>query len=273
MPPGARVAVEDVLGLGGAAAGDPAGNVTQVEPAQRGGVEVGAQVVGGLGGPERAVLDAALADRLGERVGAADRGRRVLAAVQRIPAERRRHVADALRIEHVDRAAAGADGGGQLEHVVLGRGGDDRPGVVEDDRRQPSGLACSRRALHDRVLFDREPKLVPVVRAADQDGVRRGGSESAFPERQSWAGASAAAQGGQLPPAQPQLDQGRVSCAGVKPQVEAEPQVADAVAGEAAVGERGQERPLDGDEQDCCGRCEDDEPCHLLASCVDARPG
>ena len=55
--------------------GDPPGDGAQVEAGEGGGVEVGAQVVAGLGGPERGVLDAVLADRLGERVGAADRGR------------------------------------------------------------------------------------------------------------------------------------------------------------------------------------------------------
>src|ERR1700683_3251966 len=43
-------------------------------------VEVVAQVVGGLGGPEGAVFDALLRHGKRERVGAADRGGRVLAA-------------------------------------------------------------------------------------------------------------------------------------------------------------------------------------------------
>lgn len=46
----------------------------RLEPGQRGGVEVGAQVVAGLGGPERAVFHALLRDRERERVSAADRG-------------------------------------------------------------------------------------------------------------------------------------------------------------------------------------------------------
>ena len=86
-----------------------------------------AQVAAGLAGPERGVLGAGHADRVREPVGAADRGGRVLAAVDRVPPERGRHAADGLRVEHVHRAGAGPDAAGQLEHVVLGRGAT-RPG-------------------------------------------------------------------------------------------------------------------------------------------------
>ena len=92
-------------------------------PGERGGVEVAAQVVRGFGGPEGGVFDAFLADGVGERVGAADRDGGVLAAVEGVPAEGGGDGADALRVEHVHRAAAGADAGGQLEHVVFGGGG------------------------------------------------------------------------------------------------------------------------------------------------------
>ena len=124
------------------AAGNPAGHGAQVHAGQRGGVEVAAQVVRGFGGPEAGVFDAFLADRAGEGVGAADRDGGVLAAVERVPAERGGDAADALGVEHVHRAAPGADAGGQLEHVVLGGGRHDRPGVVQDDPGQPAGLAA-----------------------------------------------------------------------------------------------------------------------------------
>ena len=55
------------------------------------------------------------------------------AARDRVPPERGRHAADALRVEHVHRAAARADPGGELEHVVLGGGGHDRARVVQDE--------------------------------------------------------------------------------------------------------------------------------------------
>src|SRR6266700_3311674 len=129
---GSGIAVEDFLGVGAARAGDPAGDVPQVELGEGAGVEVGAQVIGGLTGPEGGVLDAFLADRGGERVGPADRGRRILTAVQRVPPERGRHVADVLRVEDVHRAAAGPDTRRQLEHVMLGGGGDHRAWVAQD---------------------------------------------------------------------------------------------------------------------------------------------
>ena len=91
----------------------PGGDRPHVIAGQGGGVEVAAQVVAGLGGPERAVFHALLGDRERERVRAADRGRRVLAAVDRGPAERGRHPADVLRVEHVHRAAPGAHRGRQ----------------------------------------------------------------------------------------------------------------------------------------------------------------
>jgi hypothetical protein len=69
--------------------GYPGGHRPQVGAHQRGGVEVAAQVVAGLGGPERAVLDTLVGDGESERVGAADGRRRVLASVDGRPAERR----------------------------------------------------------------------------------------------------------------------------------------------------------------------------------------
>src|SRR6266704_2874961 len=126
--------------------GWPPGHVPQVEPGEGGGVEVGAQVVAGLGGPEAGVFDAGLADRVGERVRAADRDGRVLAPVEGVPPERGGDIADALGVEHVHRAARGADSGGERVDVVLGRGGQDRAGVAEDRAGEPAGLAASGRA-------------------------------------------------------------------------------------------------------------------------------
>jgi len=84
-------------------AGHPGGDRPQVILGQGGGVEVAAQVVTGLGGPEGAVLHALLRDRERERIGAADGRGWVLAPVDRGPAESGRDPADVLGIEHVHR--------------------------------------------------------------------------------------------------------------------------------------------------------------------------
>src|SRR4029077_177917 len=105
-----------------------------------GGVEVAAQVVRGLGGPEGAVFDAVLGDGERERIRAADRGGRVFAAVDRGPAEGGRDAADVLRVEHVHRAELRADGAGQRVDVRFGAGGDDRAGVAQDDIGQERRL-------------------------------------------------------------------------------------------------------------------------------------
>ena len=124
---------QDPLGDVGVGAGHPVRDRAQVVAGQGGGVEVAAQVVRGFGGPERAVLDALLGHGERERVGAADRGGRVLASRHRVPAEGGGHGADVLRVEHVHPAVLGADRGGQVVDVGLGGGGDDRAGVAQDD--------------------------------------------------------------------------------------------------------------------------------------------
>jgi hypothetical protein len=111
------------------------------------------QVIGGLGRPERAVLDALLGDGKRERVGAADRGGRVLAAVDRGPAEGGGDAADVLGVEDVDRAKTGADRGGQGVDVGLGAGGDDRAGVAQDDIGQEGRLQHPWWGHHEQVLF------------------------------------------------------------------------------------------------------------------------
>jgi hypothetical protein len=97
--------------------------VAQVQADQGGSVEVAAQVDGGFGGQERGVLDVLLVDRDGERAGAADRDGGVLAAVEGIPPEGGWVTAGALRVEHVHRAAVGADAAGHGEHIVIVGGG------------------------------------------------------------------------------------------------------------------------------------------------------
>ena len=220
--------------------------VAQVQAGERGGVEVAAQVVGGFGGPEGGVFDALLADRVGERVGAADRDRGVLAAGQRVPAEGGGDGADALGVEHVHRPALGADAGGELEHVVLGRGGQDRAGVVQDDPGQPAGLAAAGRAEDHGVLVQGQAERVPVVGAAGQDRVVGGGGEQPLSEGQARAGPAGVAEHGQPSPPPPQLDDRGQALAGVQAQAEADAQQADPVAGQAAAVE---ERPLDRDQE------------------------
>ena len=144
---------QDPLRDVGVGAGHPGGDGAQVVAGQRGGVEVAAQVVAGLGGPERAVLDALLRHGERERVGAADRGGRVLAAGDRVPAEGGGDAADVLRVEHVHPALLGADRGGQLVHVGLGGGGDDRAGVAQDDIGEERGLVGPGRGHDQQVLF------------------------------------------------------------------------------------------------------------------------
>ena len=111
---------QDPLGDVGVGAGHPGGHRAQVVLGQGRGVEVAAQVVAGLGRPERAVFDALLRDGERERIRAADRGGGVGAAVDRGPAEGGRDPADVLGVEHVDRAELGADGAGQGVDVGFG---------------------------------------------------------------------------------------------------------------------------------------------------------
>ena len=143
--------------------GYPGGHRPQVGAHQRGRVEVAAQVVAGLGGPERTVLDALVGDGESERVGAPDGRRRVLASVDRRPAERRGDPADALRVEHVQGAAACPRRGGQSEHVGLGGGGDYGAWVAQDHVGQERGLEGSRRRHQQQVLLQRDVQAVTVV--------------------------------------------------------------------------------------------------------------
>ena len=146
----------------------PRGDRAQVVVGQSSGAEVAAQVIRGFGGPERAVLDALLGHGERERVGTADRGGRVLASGDRVPAEGGGHLADVLGVEHVHPAVLGADRGGQVVDVGLGGGGDDRAGVVQDDIGQEGGLVGAGRGHDQQVLLERHPQPVPVVRPAEE---------------------------------------------------------------------------------------------------------
>src|SRR4029077_14197188 len=130
----------DPFGDVGVGAGDPGGDGAQVVVGQGSGVGVAAHEVAGFGGPEAAVLDALLRHGERERVGAADGGGGVLAAVDGVPAEGGRDAADVLRVEHVHRAELRADGAGQRVDVRFGAGGDDRAGVAQDDIGQERRL-------------------------------------------------------------------------------------------------------------------------------------
>ena len=74
---------QDPLGDVEVGAGDPGRDGAQVIAGQGGGVEVAAQVVTRLGGPEAAVFDALLGDGEGERIRPANGGGRVLTALDR----------------------------------------------------------------------------------------------------------------------------------------------------------------------------------------------
>ena len=230
---------QDPLGDVRVGAGDPGGDGAQVIAGQGGGAEVAAQVVRGLGGPEGAVLDALLGDGERERVGPADRGGRVLAAVDRGPAEGGRDAADVLGVEHVHRAELRADRAGQRVDVGFGAGGDDRAGIAQDDVGQERGLERPRRRHHQQVLFERDAQAVPVVRPAEEHRVLARVQEPVA-QRQDRADPAGAAQRREAAPAQPQAEGVGEAFAGVQPQVQPDPQVAGAVAGQVP---GGQERP------------------------------
>ena len=240
---------QDLLGHVGVGAGDPGGYRAQVLAGQGGGAEVAAQVIAGFGGPEGAVLDALLGHGERERIRAADRGGRVLASLDRGPAEGGRDAADVLRVEHVHRAELGADRAGQRVDVGLGGGGDDRAGVAQDDIGQERRLVGAGRRHHQQVLLQRDAQPVPVVGAAEEDRVLAR-VQDPVAQREGGADPGRAAQDGQPAPPQPQADDGGEALAGVQPQVQPDPQVAGAVAGQVP---GGQERPGEGrgqDEQD-----------------------
>ena len=94
---------QQILGRLGAAQRPP-GDQAHVAARDRSGAEQAAQVVRGLGGPERPVLGAGHVHRVREPIRAADRGRGIGAPGHRVPPERRRHPTDPLRIEHMHRA-------------------------------------------------------------------------------------------------------------------------------------------------------------------------
>ena len=230
---------QDPLGDVRFGAGHPRCDRAQVVAGQGGGTEVAAQVITGLGGPERAVLDALLRHGERERVGAADRGGRVLAARDRVPAEGGGDSADVLRVEHVHPALLGAHRAGQRVDVGLGAGGDDRAGIPEDDIGQERGLIGPWRRHHQQVLFQRDAQAVPVVRPAEEHRVLvRFGDP--VPHRERGADPARAAQRREAAPAQPQAEGVGEALAGVQPQVQPDPQVPGAVAGQVA---GGQERP------------------------------
>src|SRR5205807_10115313 len=131
---------QDPFGDVGVGAGNPGGDGAQVVVGQGGGVEVAAQVITGFGRPERAILDALLRHGERERVGAADCGGRVLAAVDGVPAEGGGDAADVLGVEDVHRADVHADCAGQVVDVGFGGGGEDRAGVLDDHVGQDGRL-------------------------------------------------------------------------------------------------------------------------------------
>src|SRR6266567_2094529 len=173
------------------------------------------------------------------RIGAADRGGRVLAAVDRGPAERRGDAADVLGVEHVHRAELRADRAGQRVHIRFGAGGDDRPGVAQDDVAQERRLERPWWCHHEQVLFQRDPQAVPVVRPAEEHRVLARVQEPVA-ERQRAADARGAAQDRETGPAQVQAEGVCEALSWVQPKVQPDPQVAGAVAGQVP---GGQERP------------------------------
>ena len=221
-------------------AGYPGGDRSQVIAGQGGGVEIAAQVVTRFRGPERTVFDALLGDGESERIRAADGSGRILAALDRGPGESRRHTADVLRVEDVDGTKSSAYRGGQRVDVRFGGGSDDRAGITQDDVSQERGLIRPRRRHHQQVLLQRNTQTVPVMSAAQEHRVLPGIQE-AVEQRKRRADPAGAPQRGQAAPAQPQTEHVGEALARMQPQVQAEPHVSDAVAGQMS---GRQERPL-----------------------------
>ena len=139
----------------------------------------------------------------------------------------------------MDRAELGAHRAGEGVDVGFGGGGDDRAGIAQDDIREERRLVGAGWRHHEQMLFQRDAQAVAVVGAAEEDGVLARVQE-AVPQREGRADPGGAAQDGEAAPAQPQADDGGEALAGVQPQVQADPQVAGAVAGQVP---GGQERP------------------------------
>jgi hypothetical protein len=96
------------------------------------------------------------------------------------------------------------------------------------------------------VLFQRDAQAVPVVRAAQEHRVLAR-VDQPVAQREGGADPARAAQRSQAAPAQVQAEQVGEALARVQPQVQADPQVPGAVAGQVA---GGQERPGGEDGQD-----------------------
>ena len=122
---------------------------------------------------------------------------------------------------------------------ALGGGGDDRARVAQDDIGQERGLIGPGRGHHEQVLLQRDPQAVPVLSAAQEHRVLPGVSEPVA-QREGRADPGRAAHGSQVAPAQVQAEQVGEALAGMQPQVQADAQVAGAVAGQVP---GGQERP------------------------------
>ena len=136
-----------------------------------------------------------------------------------------------LRVEDVHRAEFGADRAGQGVDVGFGGGGDDRAGVAQDDVGQERRLVGPGRGHDEQVLLERHVEPVPVVGAAEEHRMLAR-VDQPVAQREGGADPAGAAQGGQAAPAQPQAEDVGEALAGVQPQVEADPQVAGAVAGQ-----------------------------------------
>ena len=136
-----------------------------------------------------------------------------------------------LRVEHVYRAEFRADRAGQGVDVRFGGGGDDRAGVAQDDIGEERRLVGAGRGHDEQVLLERHVEPVPVVGAAEEHRVLTG-VEDPVAQRDGGTDPGRAAQGGEAAPAQPQAEEVGEALAGVQPQVEADPQVAGAVAGQ-----------------------------------------
>ena len=96
-----------------------------------------------------------------------------------------------------------------------------------------------RRRHHQQVLLQRDPQAVPVLGAAEEHRVL-GWVQQAVPPGQGGADLAGAAQDREAGPAQPQAEDVGEALTGVQPQVQADAQVAGAVAGQVP---GGQERP------------------------------
>ena len=181
------------------------------------------------------------------------------AHAEQVPGEGRRDVADALGVEHVDRAAAEPQRTGELVQVRAGARGQHRPGVTDDPVGEQPGLVGARRRQEQPVQLERRVQAAAVLGAAEQRGELGGTPGEPGAQAQAGTGPGTVGQRGHPAPPQPQFRQRREPLTGAEPQPQAEPDRPDPPPALAAPGQRHPPEQHQDDEDH-----QDDERGHLL---------